>query len=225
MGVAHKQALMKLHKRTGPFAEVRNPVKFIFCLNEDLDTQFAKGAIDQDFYLIMGQKEIYVPRLDLCREDVPELAKQIASEWCHQHAGPDTFGGFSSEATELLLLTEWPHNYASLQAVIAKSLKLAKGSTITRDHLVKAIAEPDPLTNSETSAQPSQPTTRVPEAREAQEVPIPVNRSTAASTSTATRPKVQSSRTTEGEPMIQSFTMLENEAELARNILSPLVAR
>ena len=233
MGVAQKQALMKLHKRTGPFGEITNPVKFIFCLHEDLDTQFAKGAIDQDFYLIMGQKEIYIPRLDLCREDIPDLAKSIAIDLCSSKTVSETFGGFNSEATEILIQTEWPHNFASLEATVAKALKLAKGSTITRDHLEKAIAEPEPIASNAAMGVTS-PVTSAPVSQ--QSVPsgssIPKSTSTPTTTTSSSatpqtgrkearisKPRIHSNRT----PMIQSFTMLDDETELAKSILSKIV--
>ncbi len=231
MGLAHKQALMKLHKRTGPFVDVSNAIKFIFCLNEDLDTQFARGAIDQDFYLIMGQKEIYIPRLELCREDLPDLAKGIARELCDRHATAESFGGFSADATELLMQTEWPHNYASLEAVVAKALKLAQGSTITRDHLEKAIAAPEAPQHSEFSDIqpvvaniPSDPAGATSSGKDAERLSESVDSSRESALS-STRPSPRPTPTKLGEPMIQSFTMLEHEESLARSILSALSQR
>ena len=234
MGVAQKQALMKLHKRTGPFADIQNPVKFIFCLQEDLDTQFAKGAIDQDFYLIMGQKEIYVPRLNLCREDIAEITHALASELSQNKVVSESFGGLSSETTELLVQTEWQANYESLEATIAKALKLAKGSTITRDHLEKAIAEPEVLHKKETyfntpktavSQPASQETTTVSAGKTATTSQLSnTNGKTAPSSAPRERPTSVRARSVEN-PMIQSFTMLEDETELARSVLSKLLKR
>jgi len=231
MGVAHKQALMKLHKRTGPFADIQNPIKFIFCLNEDLDTQFAKGAIDQDFYLIMGQKEIYIPRLNLCREDIVDIAQQIATELTQKKAVSENFGGFSSETTELFMQTEWKFNYDSLEASVAKALKLAKGSTITRDHLEKAIAEPEKLQTGETYLNAPQPhgstdTTAKVEIKNKSEQLVSAE---PAKESIAPSPKPSVAQVTRqnttANPQIQSFTMLEDETELAKSVLSKLLKR
>ena len=228
MGVAQKQALMKLHKRTGPFSDVANPIKFIFCLNEDLDTQFAKGSIDQDFYLIMGQKEIYVPRLDLCKEDISYLGNEIAADLISRNIISESFGGFNSEATELLIQSEWKNNYSSLQATIAKALKLAKGSTITRDHLEKAIAEPETIKVSESlviphprtdrsQISPSQPQE---EKSSGSQVSKPITNGNPAPKE---EPRTNRKRNTTETPMIQSFTMLDDETELAKSILDEIV--
>jgi len=230
MGVAQKQALMKLHKRTGPFSDIRNPVKFIFCLNEDLDTLFAKGAIDQDFYLIMGQKEIYVPRLDLCKEDIPELAKEIALDLIKNNRVSETFGGFNSEASELLIKSEWEHNYNSLEATLAKALKLARGSTVTKDHLEKAIASPDvispidlPITEASTTSK------RTPTVIEKiQTAPLQTKPETKTTTTGHTNREASNQRKTKSKnetPMIQCFTMLEDETELAKSILSEILLK
>jgi len=231
MGVAQKQALMKLHKRTGPFADIQNPIKFIFCLNEDLDTQFAKGAIDQDFYLIMGQKEIYIPRLDLCREDIVDIAQQIATELTQDRIVSERFGGFSSETTDLFVQTEWKLNYESLEASVAKALTLAKGSTVTRDHLEKAIAEPETLKTGETYFTTLHPkgtkdtsskvaVSNQPEKKESTQAE---RESAASSTTSSTTPVTRQS--TASSAQIQSFTMLENETELAKSVLSKILKR
>ena len=215
LGVAQKQALLKLYKKTGPFASVVNPIKFIFCLHEDLDTQFAKGVIDEDFYLILGQKEIYIPSLNSCKEDVPYLAKEIANELVKTKAVDTTFGGFSAEANELLSRTKWEKNYDSLRSVVASALGLAGGITISLSILTHAIANPidlEDIPNVESVTVPVQvhdPKKIVTREEEPEpRVVKPVSRM-----STLSSPKGKA-------PKIQSFPMLDDEIDLARAILN-----
>ena len=219
LGVAQKQALLKLYKKTGPFASVVNTVKFIFCLHEDLDTQFAKGVIDEDFYLILGQKEIYIPSLDLCKEDIPYLANEIANNLVQNKAVDSNFGGFSAEAVELLTKTKWQKNYESLRSVIAAALGLAGGITISLSILTHAIANPiqleDDAANNEPEPEPVQihdPKKVTVVTETPQERPKPVSR-------------ITNFAQKGGTPKIQSFPMLNDEIELARSILNEIGRR
>jgi two-component system, response regulator, stage 0 sporulation protein F len=214
LGVAQKHALLKLYKKTGPFASVINTVKFIFCLNEDLDTQFAKGVIDEDFYLILGQKEIYIPSLNLCKEDIPYLASDIATELIKSKTLNTTFGGFSAEAADLLCDTNWEKNYESLREVVASALSLAGGISISVSILTQAITNPLKVNISDkndaepVAVQIHDPKTNI------------VSRDRPKVTTTLQAPKVNSAAQRGKSPNIQSFPMLDDEIDLARSILN-----
>jgi DNA-binding NtrC family response regulator len=210
MGTAQKQALLKLHQKTGPFAGVHNSTKFIFCLHEDLDTQFAKGAIDQDFYLIMGQKEIYVPRLNLCKEDIPPIAEQIAEETANDSESKLTFSGFSNDAKELLEKTEWEFNYDSLKAAVISALKHSGGQLIDANTLEKGIQSPATIAaqQKETLEPIQHHDPKIHQGNESKEPEV--------------NPKPSPKPFKRGKvnlPKIQSFGTLDDETELARSIL------
>lgn len=217
IGVAQKQALLKLFKKTGPFAGVTNPVKFIFCLNEDLDMQFAKGVIDEDFYLILGQKEIFIPRLNLCQEDIPDLANKTAAQLITAHAVDTTFGGFEADTSKLLCNTEWERNHESLQKVVASALKLAGGRAISRSILTQAIGNPSDLGDiMELSSVSLDKQTQHSKALEPIAAPSKTPPKRLDSLTPSSIPKISSAKNI---PKIQSFPMLDDETELARSIL------
>lgn len=214
LGVAQKQALLKLYKKTGPFASVINTVKFIFCLHEDLDTQFAKGVIDEDFYLILGQKEIYIPSLDLCKEDIPYLANDIAIELVKSKTMDTTFGGFSAEATELLSNTKWEKNYESLRGAVASALNLAGGISISLSILTHATENPTDISDSQNSdLEPEAVQIHDPKSS----IVLPEKPQAVV---TRQAPKVSTPSKKGKSPKIQSFPMLDDEIDLARSILN-----
>lgn len=213
LGVAQKDALLKLYKKNGPFSGINNPIRFVFCLHEDLDTQFAQGAIDEDFYLILGQKEIYLPRLNLCKEDIPYLAVDIAESYKTEH--PESgYSDLDKNCKDLLMNTEWDRNYESLKAVMFGALKSAGSNPITLPLLTTAIENPEKLTLTEVE----QPATASPaiihepqKVEKKEKTPAPVPKATEA----APKPKVSIPK----DAAIIDFQDLENESELARNIL------
>lgn len=138
---AQKQTLLKLNQKSGPFSQVNNQVKFIFCLHEDLDTLFANGEIDEDFYLLLGQKEIYVPRLNLCKEDVPEMALRIVQDAISSGGQTQEFAGIEPDANEWLATNNWEKNYESLKNAVHSALRNAAGDPIKKVHFVEGAGD------------------------------------------------------------------------------------
>ena len=149
----HRDVVLKLYRKAGPFSAIQNQVRFVFCLNEDLDTQYSKGKIDEDFYLILGQKEIFVPTLNECADDIPEMALTIAKNYSRDNR-QFSFRGFDSSAIDFLKGYEWERNYAQLEATIHAAVRLAEGYPIGEDLLKQLASQPDFIVETP-SARPS----------------------------------------------------------------------
>ena len=151
----HRDVVLKLYRKSGPFSAIQNQVRFVFCLNEDLDTQYSKGKIDEDFYLILGQKEIFVPTLNECSDDIPEMALTIAKNYARDNR-QFSFRGFDSSAIDFLKNYEWERNYAQLEATIHAAVRLAEGYPIGEDLLKQLASQPDFIVETP-SIRPSKP--------------------------------------------------------------------
>jgi DNA-binding response OmpR family regulator len=58
-----KDVLFKIARHDSPF-DKSPPVRFIFCLEKELDELYESGAIDDEMYIFMGNVELRLPRAD-----------------------------------------------------------------------------------------------------------------------------------------------------------------
>jgi len=215
LGASQRQTLLKLYKKSGPFAGVLNAIKFIFCLNEDLDTQFASGSIDEDFYLILGQKEIYIPRLNLCKEDIPALADQIGKTFNQSHA-ENTFHGFDPATAEVFMSTEWEHNYESLEKVVLTAIQKSPSQPITVETLKASIANPTIVSSPQVDSHRPNPTV----IHDPKRIVGEEDSEPQITTEQKPPPKPLKPKST-AQPKIIEFTDLADERDLARRLLKP----
>ncbi len=206
----HKDILVKLYKKSGPFSGVLNNVKFIFCLHEDLDTQYSKGLLDEDFYLILGQKEIFVPDLKDCPEDIPEMAETIASSFLAAHSEYGNSASFTADATEYLKEESWENQYQSLYNTIINAVILSNGEPITASLLQTAKTKNPPAKIAAQSGADQSAIINKPAAKPKLSPPETGEKADAAPVP---------SKTATHSPRVVTFKNLIDETELAEQIL------
>jgi DNA-binding NtrC family response regulator len=137
MDLERQRLLPQLARKTGPFAELRPTIRFIFCLSEDLDTLYDRGLIDENLYLLTSSSELAVPGLDECRDDVPLLAQQILV----REAAVRKLASvprLDVGAKSFLRDQKWPGNFTELQQIVLGGLSHLRGNTVTRANLEKS---------------------------------------------------------------------------------------
>ena len=124
-------------KKTGAFAGLKPAMRFIFCLSENLDTLYDRGAIDENLYILTSSSELVAPGLDDCRDDIPLLAQQIL---IRESAARKlaVVPKLDMGAKSYLRDRHWPSNYTELQQVVLDALTHLRKNTVTRENLEKA---------------------------------------------------------------------------------------
>ena len=71
---AERQAILKAARHEPPF-EKAPVVRFIFCLEEELDALYEKKKVDDEFYLFLGSLELKIPRATAKQENLHQAVK------------------------------------------------------------------------------------------------------------------------------------------------------
>lgn len=137
LDLERQRLLPQIARKSGVFAGLPVPTRFIFCLSESLDALYDRGLIDENLYLLTSSSELAVPSLEECPDDIVLLAQQIvAREAVARQLG--TKPKFDLAAKSYLRDRQWPGNYNELHQVILGALGHLRNQTITRDSLEKA---------------------------------------------------------------------------------------
>jgi two-component system response regulator PilR (NtrC family) len=137
LDLERQRLLPQIARKSGVFAGLPTPTRFIFCLSESLDALYDHGLIDENLYLLTSSSELAIPSLDECREDIVLLAQQmVAREAATRQLG--AVPKLDLAAKSYLRDRQWPGNYNELQQVILNALGQLRAQTITRDNLEKA---------------------------------------------------------------------------------------
>lgn len=62
LGDDERAAIMKIEKKEEPFNNLTTSLRFVFCLQEDLDALYEKKKLSDEFYLFLGNLELKIPR-------------------------------------------------------------------------------------------------------------------------------------------------------------------
>jgi two-component system response regulator GlrR len=108
-------------------------VRIVAATNRDLEKEVAAGRFREDLYYRLNVVMVRVPPLRERREDLPGLAQYLLERKCAE-AGK-AIEGFTGDAMERLLTSEWPGNIRELENVIERAVVLAQGRQITVDLL------------------------------------------------------------------------------------------
>lgn len=121
LSLNQSKLIYNMIKKEDEYSQLNESVRFLFCLDGDLDALYDNGVIEEDTYILMGSKEIRVPSLDKCRNDIPALAQKILTEEA-QRRGFAKVPKLDKGARTYLKDQDWPQNYASLESVLMQSL-------------------------------------------------------------------------------------------------------
>lgn len=138
MSDTQKDLAVALAKRSAPFADLKLPLRLIFCLTADLDDLFDQGLINDKLYMLMGTAEIKVPALHQCPSDIGLMAQQLLAEMGAQLELPD-IPQLDISARDALRDHRWEENYAELRGVVSRILETNRSGTIDLSTVREAL--------------------------------------------------------------------------------------
>ena len=112
-------------------------VRVIAATNKDLQKLVEQGAFREDLFHRLKVFEFTIPSLKERKEDIPLLAHHFLRKYSEEYNKSLT--GFSAEATNYLLMQDWPGNVRMLRNVIERTVILAQAPLIRAENLVLAI--------------------------------------------------------------------------------------
>ncbi|MGJ3241726.1 MAG: sigma-54-dependent transcriptional regulator [Opitutales bacterium] len=127
-----KQLVYQIARKEPPFNAAAVPIRFIFCLNDDLDTLYERGVIDENLYILMGTSEARAPSLREIPEDIPVLAQQMVVDIASERGLPQV-PRIDRDAREFLKNQPWPGNHRSLRKAVSDALDRSQDEILTLD--------------------------------------------------------------------------------------------
>jgi len=115
-------------------------VRVIAATHRNLENDIRSGQFREDLYYRLSVVVISLPPLRDRREDIPELVRYFL----HRHSAELQVDhpSIHDSAMELLQSQPWPGNVRELENVIRKVLLLARGYTISVDHVRSTASQP-----------------------------------------------------------------------------------
>ena len=111
-------------------------IRIISATHVDLEKAMAEGEFREDLYYRLHVVALALPRLTERREDIPLLAAHFLREFGDAYGG--RVKGFSPEALEALINSEWPGNIRQLRNVVEQCVALATTPLIPLSLVQKA---------------------------------------------------------------------------------------
>jgi len=136
--------------RVGSSSTQKVDVRVIAASNKSLEAEVARGYFRQDLYFRLRSVDIFVPPLRDRQQDIPVLVERFVQEFTASNK--IKFGGFSSEALELLGGLEWPGNVRELKNLIESIIVLERGNQVSAATLEKHLPRSDAFYSTETTS-------------------------------------------------------------------------
>jgi len=108
-------------------------VRIIAATNRDLETAMQQKQFREDLYYRLSVVVIALPPLRDRKEDIPELTTYFLHKYCAEFGSPNQT--IDPDAIALLQGQNWPGNVRELENVLRKALLLARGFTVTAEHI------------------------------------------------------------------------------------------
>jgi DNA-binding NtrC family response regulator len=117
-----------------PFDGLGQAVRFIFCLNRDVDSLYDEGRINEAFYLFLGTNELRIPDLGDVPEDIPSMAQSLLTRIL-----PNTT--LDPGARSFLCRHNWAGHCAELEGVLQRACRLSAPRAPTVPHIQAAMSK------------------------------------------------------------------------------------
>ena len=114
-------------------------VRVIAATHRDLETAIQTGQFREDLYYRLSVVVISLPPLRERAEDIPELVRYFLSK--HGVELQVENSTIHQSALDYLQAQSWPGNVRELENVVRKTLLLARGYTISEDHVRATTAK------------------------------------------------------------------------------------
>ncbi len=126
-------------QRVGGRESVPVDVRVIAATQRDLESAIQEREFREDLYYRLSVVTIHLPSLDRRAEDIPDMVRYFLRKY-----GPEV--GLDSpsiqpEAVEYLQGQHWPGNVRELENVTRQALLLARGYTISVDHIKEVLGK------------------------------------------------------------------------------------
>ena len=118
-------------------------VRVIAATHRDLEAAIKHRQFREDLYYRISVVILTLPPLRDRPEDIPDLARFFLGTYAHEFNLPKP--AIQTEALGFLQAQPWPGNVRELENVIRKVLLLARGYTVSVDHVKTALAKTGPL--------------------------------------------------------------------------------
>lgn len=140
----------KCLQRLGGKETVPVDVRVIAATHRDLETAIKKNQFREDLYYRISVVVLTLPPLRERPEDIPDLARFFLNKYAEEFSTPQP--SIHAEALSFLQAQPWQGNVRELENVVRKVLLLARGYTISVDHVKTALAKagPPPVTAEKT---------------------------------------------------------------------------
>jgi transcriptional regulator with PAS, ATPase and Fis domain len=127
------------YMRVGSSLARKTDVRVIAATNKLLEYEVQQKHFRPDLYFRLRSVNIHLPPLRNRKEDIPVLVEQFAKETSEKNK--IRFGGFTDDATELLMNYSWPGNIRELRNAIDSMLILENGKRLDGDDVRKYLRE------------------------------------------------------------------------------------
>jgi two-component system response regulator HydG len=104
-------------------------VRIIAATNRNLEEEIASGRFRMDLYYRLNVFPITLPPLRERKEDILPLANQFVKIYAAKENKPIT--GFTDDVAQTMLSYTWPGNVRELENLMARSVLLTNGNTIS----------------------------------------------------------------------------------------------
>jgi DNA-binding NtrC family response regulator len=102
--------------RVGGSKKIKVDVRIVAATNRDLEEMVREGRFRRDLFYRLKVVQLDVPPLRRRREEIPVLARELASRAAARHS--IKFPGFTKEAIAALANYEWPGNVRELKNLV-----------------------------------------------------------------------------------------------------------
>jgi len=130
-------------ERVGGVETIEVDVRVIAATNKDLDKEIAEGNFREDLFYRLNVIPFHVPPLRKRREDIPELVRSFAAEFCAESGSKPK--QVMPRAMKLLEAYSWPGNVRELRNVMERLVLMTLGREIKEEHLPGAMRGGTPV--------------------------------------------------------------------------------
>jgi DNA-binding NtrC family response regulator len=138
-------------RRVGGVRTMQANVRLLVATNLDLRKAAEKGTFRRDLYYRLSVLPIEVPPLRERRDEIPELAKTLASELAWRISGRRR-AALRRPVVAALQRYDWPGNVRELRNVLERAMILSRGEPIELAHLAPELRDASPGETSDSLA-------------------------------------------------------------------------
>jgi PAS domain S-box-containing protein len=138
----------RTYRRVGGTRMLTADVRLLAATNVELKRSAERGTFRRDLYYRLSVVPIEVPPLRERREEIPSLARSLATDLA-THVSGRRRSTLSKQVIAALQRYDWPGNVRELRNVLERAIILSRGGAIEVEHLAPELRDPRPGGTSE----------------------------------------------------------------------------